>query len=90
MLGTYEERNLMRVTKLNQSTLALIAYFMGLGDDQLTAETKATDLSTEVAAYLYAYTLGNMALLAQIDASALPYMDAAAKAFLINALTLEE
>lgn len=84
----YEERNLMRQSTLNHATMNFVAYFMGLGDDQITAEDKVSQLSTEVAAYIYPYVLGNtQALINQINASSLPFMDQAAKDFIIGDLT---
>jgi hypothetical protein len=73
---------------LGKATMDFIGYFMGLGDTQEVAEANVTALSTEVAALLYVYTLGNtQPLIDGINASALPFMDAAAKAFLISQLT---
>jgi hypothetical protein len=73
---------------LGKATMDFVGYFMGLGDDQATAEQKVTDLSTEVAALLYVYTLGNaQPLIDAINASTLPFMDAAAKAYLVGQLT---
>lgn len=73
---------------LIQSTMDFIKYFIGLGDDKPTAETKVSQLSTEVAAYLYAYVLGNkQPLIDGINASTLPFMDQAAKDYLTTQLT---
>jgi len=78
----YMNRVREREFTLGKATMDFVGYFMGLGDDQATAEQKVTDLSTEVAALLYVYTLGNtQPLIDGINASALPFMDAAAKAF---------
>jgi len=86
MQGNYKERNLQRETLIEEGTMALVAYFMGLGDDKHTAETKVSELSTEVAQYIYPYILGNMVLISQINASTLPFMDEAAKGFIVNIL----
>ena len=73
---------------LGQSTMNFIGYFMSLGDTQEVAEGKVTELSTDIAALLYVYALGNtQPLIDAINASALPFMDAAAKAFIVNQLT---
>jgi hypothetical protein len=84
----YMNRVREREFTLGKATMNFVGYFMGLGDDQATAEQKVTDLSTEVASLLYVYTLGNVQpLIDAINASALPFMDAAAKAFLVGELT---
>ena len=72
-----------------QSTMNFVGYFMALGDDKATAENKVSQLSTEIAALLYVYTLGNMQpLIDAVNASTLPYMDAAAKTYLTGELTI--
>lgn len=84
----YISRCYNREFTLNSATMNFIDYFINLGDDKNTAETKVTDLSTEVAAYLYAYVLGNkIPLINAINNSTLPFMDVDAKTFLINELT---
>ena len=85
---SYKTRNEQREQTLNVATMSFVAYFMGLGDDQATAESKVAQVSTEVAALLYVYTLGNVQpLLDAIQASTLPFMDQAAKDKLIGDLT---
>jgi len=85
---TYQERNMMRQNRLDESTMAFVAYFMGLGDDQIIAEGKITELSTECAAFIFAYVMGNIsALINAINSSSLPFMDQAAKDFIINQLS---
>ena len=85
---SYKTRNEQREQTLTKATMDFVLYFIGLGDDKATAESKVAQLSTEVAALLYVYTLGNTQPLKDgINASALPFMDAAAKAFLVEALT---
>jgi hypothetical protein len=70
------------------SSMESVVYFMGLGDDKPTAENKVSQLSTEVAPLLYAYVLGNeQPLRDAINASTLPFMDAAAKAAIVGYLT---
>lgn len=76
----YHERNLKREQILEEATMSFVAYFMGLGDDKATAEQKVSDLSTEVAIYIYPFVLGNRQPLTDaINASTLPFMDQAAK-----------
>ena len=85
----YMSRTDRRQQVLMTATMNFVAYFMGLGDDQATAENKVSQVSTEVAALLYVYTLGNtQPLLDAIQASTLPHMDQAAKDKLIGDLTI--
>ena len=85
----YMNRVRNREFTLGKATMNFVAYFMGLGDDQTTAESKVSQVSTEVAALLYVYTLGNtQPLLDAIQASTLPHMDQAAKDKLIGDLTI--
>jgi hypothetical protein len=84
----YEERNLSRQTQLNEATVSFEQYFINLGDDLATAKSKISQLSSEIAQFIYPYILGNMALITEINASELAFMDADAKAFITNALTL--
>jgi hypothetical protein len=86
MNGIYRERNLQRQTLMEEATMAIVKHFMDLGDDKTTADGKVSQLSTEVALYIYPYVLGNMELIAQINASQLSFMDAAAKAVLTDIL----
>jgi hypothetical protein len=84
----YMDRVRNREFTLGQATMNFVGYFMTLGDDQATAEGKVGQVSTEVAQYLYVYTLGNtQPLIDAINASTLPFMDAAAKAKLTGDLT---
>jgi len=85
---TYEERNAIRQQKLNEATQSFIEYFVEIGDDQKTAEQKVSDLSTEVALYLYPYILGNTKpLLKSIQDSTLDFMNQDAKDTLISYLS---
>lgn len=85
----YELRSEERERILMLATMNFVAYFIGLGDDQATAENKVSQISTEVAALLYIYTLGNtQPLIDLINASTLPFMDAAAKAKLTGDLII--
>jgi hypothetical protein len=85
---SYADRNAARTATLNDATMNFVGYFMGLGDDQATAEGKVGQLSTEVAQYIFVYTLGNtQSLIDGINASGLTFMDAAAKAEIIGNLT---
>lgn len=86
--NAYNARCIGRQTQLMQATMDFIEYFVNLGDDRATAESKVTQLSTETATYLYAYVLGNkQPLIDEINASSLPFMDAAAKQELVSHLT---
>ena len=86
---SYEERNLMRQKTLNEATMNFVAYFMGLGDDQATAESKVAQVSTEVAQHLYPYVLGNtQPLIDAINACTLSHMDQNAKDKIIGDLTV--
>lgn len=87
-IPAYAARCSQRQDVLIEATMNFVKYFVDLGDDQGTAETKVSELSTEVAAYLYAYVLGNkLPLLGGINASTLTFMDAAAKTYLIEQLS---
>jgi hypothetical protein len=86
---SYKTRNEQRTQTLNNATMNFVAYFMGLGDDQATAESKVGQVSDEVAVHLFPYTLGRtQPLLDAIQASTLPFMDQAAKDKLIGDLSL--
>lgn len=85
---SYQERNALRERTLAEATQAFIIYFIGLGDTLQQAQIKVSQLSTEVSVHLYPYTLGNtQPLKTAIQASALEYMDQAAKDKLIGDLT---
>lgn len=94
--AAYYNRTREREKTLMNATMNLLLYFIGLdesGDDdaakKASAELKVSQISTEVAPLLYVYTLGNTApLIAAINASALSFMDAAAKVKLTGDLTL--
>lgn len=89
--AAYSGRTKAREKTLMKATMNMVAYFVGLGDDQPTAEDKVSQISTELAALLYVYTLGNTAPLIAavngIDEVAFPFMDASAKAALVSDLT---
>ena len=86
--SNYTERNLKRQRTLEEATMRFVAYFMILGDDQATAETKVAEVSTESAVYLYPFVLGNtQPLIDSLNASTLPQMDADAKAAITDYLT---
>lgn len=93
VIQKYDIRTTGREKTLMAATMGFVAYFMGLGDDQATAEDKVSQVSTSVAALLYVYTLGNTQPLIDainnIDEVAMPFMDAAAKANLVGGLTPE-
>lgn len=86
--NAYYSRCIARQTQLMEATMKFVEYFEALGDDKPTAEQKVSEVSTEVAVYLYAYVLGNKTpLLNMINASVLPFMDQAAKTYLIEQLS---
>lgn len=89
-LAPYYKRTGSREKTLMSSTMSLVAYFMGLGDSKIEAENKVTQISTELAPYLYAFTLGNTQLLVnkvnEIDEIVMPFMDTLAKNFVIGEL----
>lgn len=86
-VADYISRNNYREVILCMATMNFVQYFMNIGDDKPTAEWKVSTLSTEVAAYLYAYILGNkQPLIDGINASMLPFMDQAAKDYLTTQL----
>jgi hypothetical protein len=83
----YQQRCEDRQSQLYTATMNFVQYFMNLGDDQATADGKVSELSTEIAAYLYAYVLGNkQPIIDGVNASTLPFMNQAAKDSLINDL----
>jgi hypothetical protein len=71
--SAYQLRTAKREKQLFIATMEFVAYFMSLGDDHT----------------LYAYVLGRtQPLIDAINASTLPFMDAAAKAKLTGDLTI--
>ena len=87
--AAYDARCENRKKTLYIATMEFVAYFMGLGDDQATAEDKVGQVSDEVSAQLFPYVLGRtQPLLDAIQASTLPFMDQAAKDKLIGDLTI--
>jgi len=73
--------------KLLQSTQDLVGYFVGLGDDLLTAQGKVQQLSASVGVESWLYSLGNTQPLKDaINASGLVFMDAPAKAQAVSGL----
>ena len=85
---SYSTRNLARQAKIENATMYFMQYFLDLGDDLETSQSKVTQLSTEVAIWIYPYILGNtQPLINAIDASTLPFMDNNAKANIIGNLS---
>lgn len=85
----YDSRCRDREENLMFSTMEFVDYFVALGDDLSVAQEKVTELSTEVALYLYPYVLGNkLPLIDAINSSTLPFMDDNAKNKLITDLTM--
>lgn len=88
-IPAYADRCSKRQDQLITATMNFVQYFISLGDDQGTAEAKVAEVSTEVAAYLYAYVLGNRGpLIDNITNSTLVFMDQAAKQKLIDDLSI--
>ena len=84
----YYKRSSFREVTLMKATMEFVLYFISLGDSKEVADDKVSQISTEVAALLYVYTLGNVQpLFNGINASTLPFMTAEAKAKLIGDLT---
>jgi hypothetical protein len=89
LIANYYNRTDKREETLMSATMNMIAYFMGTGDSQVNAETKVSQLSTEVAPLLYVFTLGNVQPLKDaINASTLPFMNQAAKDYIIAQLSV--
>jgi hypothetical protein len=87
-IPAYAERCNQRQDVLITATMNFVKYFIDLGDNKPTAEAKVSEVSTDVAAYLYAYVLGNKTpLIDSINLSSLPFMDAAAKDYLTQQLS---
>jgi hypothetical protein len=87
--AAYDERCEQRKKTLYIATINFVDYFISLGDDLATAQGKVAGVSTEVNSTLYGYVLGNtQPLIDAINASSLPYMDAAAKAKITTDLTV--
>lgn len=88
----YLARTQEREHTLMKATMGFVGYFMGLGDDQETAEGKVSQVSSAVATYLYVYTLGNTQPLIDaingISEGDMVFMDSDAKANLIGGLTI--
>lgn len=83
-----------RFGTLAKATMRFVKYFMDLGDDLETAQGKVDQLSFELFtgdSYVYGYIMGSKLcrdeLFVKINASALPFMDDTAKAYLITELT---
>lgn len=89
---TYEERNEAREKTLDEATMNLVAYYMGLGDDLATAQDKVGQISDIVAPWMFSYVKGRTAkLIAElnaIDEVTYPFFDAAAKAKITGDLTV--
>lgn len=84
----YSQRCDFRQKTIYIATMNFVDYFIELGDDKPTAESKVSQLSTEVATFLYAFVLGNKnPLIDYINSSTLPFMDADAKNKIISDLS---
>lgn len=87
---SYPDRNEAREKTLDNATMNMVGYYMGLGDDLLTAQDKVGQISDLVAPYMYSYVKGRTSkLIAELNAiDSLAFFDAAAKAQLIGDLTI--
>lgn len=86
--AAYDERCELRKKTLYVATMNFVNYFVSLGDDLSTAQSKVAQVSTEVNPTIFGYVLGNVQpLIDAINASTLPFMDAAAKAKLTGDLS---
>lgn len=96
IVSEYSQRCDDREVTLMTATMNFVGYFIMLdnsSDDDLTkksnAEIKVAQLSTEVAAFLYSYRLGNtQPLIDGINNSNLEFMDAAAKEKIVSDLSI--
>lgn len=90
-VAKYNMRTDQREKTLMKATMNFVGYFIALGNTELEAQTKVSQVSTHVAKYLYVYTLGNVSPLVNeiqnIDEIEMPFMNQAAKDYLINGLT---
>jgi len=83
-----------RKATLGKSTVSLIGYLMGLGDDYPAAKQKVVDLGNEIRTSdpgaKYDYELGNtQPLIDIVNSSTLPFMTAEAKALVVAILAHE-
>ncbi len=87
---TYIKKNDERMMKLQIAITNMIGYFIGLGDDPVTAENKTIQLADEIGGgTMLLYQLGyEQKLIDSINASSLPYMDAAAKAYAVSQINV--
>jgi hypothetical protein len=89
---SYKDRNAAREQALDEATMNLVAYYMGLGDDLATAQDKVGQISDEVAPWIYSYVKGRtsklIAELNAIDEVTYPFFDSAAKAKIVGDLTI--
>jgi hypothetical protein len=85
----YRFRNNSRELTLHTATMNFIDYFIDLGDDDITAKNKVSELSTEVNHTLYGYILGNTKpLFDAINNTSLSFMNDDAKTKIITYLTI--
>jgi len=87
-IAKYDMRTSDREKTLMKGTMTFIEYFISIGNTKSEAELKVSQVSTDVAPFLYAYTLGNkQPLIDAIQNCNLEHMTQEAKDFLINELT---
>lgn len=87
----YIKKNEERMQVIQIAITNMIGYFIGLGDDPTTAENKTIQLADEIGGgTMLLYQLGyEQKLIDAINASALPQMDAAAKAYAVSQIQVQ-
>lgn len=89
---SYKTRNEQRENTLDEATMNLVEYYVGLGDDLDTAKEKVGQISDEVAPWMFSYVKGRTSkLIAELNAISevtYPFFDANAKAKIIGDLTI--
>lgn len=87
-LAKYYKKTQERTILVMNATNQMVVYFVTNGDTIEDATSHVEELSTEIAPHIRPYELGNTQPLRDaINASSLPFMDAAAKTHAIDLLT---
>lgn len=88
-IAKYYKEISLREKVLVDARISFVLYFIGLGDDQSTAEDKVSQISDEVSGLLHSYVMGDtQPLIDGVNASSISHMDSAAKTELVGYLTL--
>lgn len=84
----YGNRNKDRQATIEEATISMVAYFMGLGDTKEDADSKITQISREVKGEIFGYILGDVQQLKDHlqQISTLAFFDQDAKDTLIGML----